>query len=704
MQRDKPFWFNCVKVSIIINLIFIKLTLCQSQLNRTENVTKFHGLSKNITMDISPESKLKLLVEPNNVTDSLLLNSDSENDRRCTERSNLKALYESKKKNYLSLINSDRNRILSQMQTVNEIIDSFSKTLNKKESRVTRSTVSRPKCSISKVKLENLQKEIQSIISNTTSKSEADRKCTLNFDDDNCQNLMKTIQCGLGHIKDGYLEAMSNQGSAKEVAKWKNAFDQLSHKFEKEKDNLIQSLSHEHQLELDKLHKEMQNLGKLLNTALENLEVNTAELCVMEIVQGLITEAVDHFKELRSTTMSVIVKQAYNHHKHSNPDEIDRVINISDFIQRLPQNGKVEAMQTFYKEMKEKEHLNSIRVLILNYTFGKSAISDSKITNEILKFIDPILSSFSDVIAFNRKDSEFNQFLRLKFGNYFNYYSKKIITNACSKQSPDETKRLKNILENIRNFPYYDQVADGISHLNGYIISHNLLENRNTLSLIYYINYFKTKLSASNNTKLIENLVEKLGNELDKLPKQMVNFIVRPNGCKLRNKAYLQYLYADGRFLLWSDIGSDRHNVFLWKWQTATDPAGILEPESKWKFETSNNCETFTLKNVQYNEYLYVSNNWDNIGTTNPKREVFTKQQPDDISQAEWEIVPRNGGQYFTLKNVFKNEYFHADSLDDGVFMGIRFYKDNGRRRVFTLKTGVPTGDLWRASLWEIQC
>ncbi|XP_044736329.1 uncharacterized protein LOC123298401 [Chrysoperla carnea] len=684
MHGDKQFRLN-FKIPIIITLIIINLTLFQCQSND-------NGLSEKFTADECPESNKRHLAPTNGLNDSVL-NSDVEDDQN-TDPRELMFLYESLKLNHSSFINNKRILISMQMDTIKEIIGSI---VDKENTTQTgedepQTQSSRVKCNITKEKLDNLQKEIKAILTNTTAgENNGGSKCTLDFDDtNNCNNVMKTIQCGFDHIRNAFLDALTNEGSAKEFAQLKNAYDKLKDEFEKEKEDLKQSLSQDYQLKLDQLTKIMQDLGSKLNQALEKLEKNTGDLCVIEIVGGIITEAVDHFKQLTLTSMSEIVTRAYNFNKKSSPEELNRVAYIAEFLARLPEKGKADALKTFFKRMKEMKHLNSVRVLILNYSYIKSEFSDSEITKEIEPLIDRYVADFIDVISYNRKNSVFSQFINLYCGNFFNAYSHKIYDSALIRDNPKERVLFKNIIDSINNFPYYDQTVDGLSHVNDFMVKRKL-ENHNTLKLIYYVNELTTKLEKKEKTKLVASLIKKLENIIEKLPGHAVNIVSKVNrinvNCQIKNRAYPdEYLEVDT-----FRMDLVKRKSFLWRLNFP--PTGYGRTGSRWRLESTNNFDSFTIKHVGHDEYLYGVNNTDAKADIRP---ICTWKHQDPIAeQAYWEFAPRNEGQYFTLRNVFYQEYLYAHEAPS---------RDNKSRDVFCYRYGKPGGDMWKASYWEIIC
>ncbi|XP_044732713.1 uncharacterized protein LOC123295433 [Chrysoperla carnea] len=642
MYEANLLWFNWSKISIIIILIVINLTLNQCQLNGT-------------------------VIEAENVTYSLLLNNEINNNSSIL-KINLMDPDELKIKKYSSVMENDRTQILNQLDSITEIINSILDMINGNETSVPpQAPSSRPKCNVTKEKLERVQKEIKSMISNITDINEGDSKCTLNFDNtDNCNNLVKTILCGLNHVKKGFHDALLDGGSDQQVTKWKNAFDALTKKFEQEKDDLIQSLSHKHQLELDKLQKEIHNLRKQLITKEENI----IELCVVQIAVGQTQKAVDHFLELSTTPASIIVKKAYHFNDYTNPDELERLANIDQFILLLPQiEMQRDALKTFFNEMKVNTHLKTIRVLIINHTYKNSLLSRNEIPDEINKNTDLILSEFFEALAYNKNDSKFNQFIRLSLGRYFNMYSFNLLNRVLNNKALNETIRIKNILDSIRRFPC-DHAAEGLLYVNYYMISNNLIyDNTNALKLAYYVNYFN-KICNTENTKI------KLKNIRKKLPEHVVGFIdhISHHRCRLKNSAHNYYLMGgnvmDNKVLIGSLKQPAKLTESLW-----------------WEFETSNNCESFTIKQSDY--YLSPIKN---DKSNKPRRPVRTY---NTVEQSSWEIIPRKGGSY-SIKNIHFNEYLFADSV-------MSFF-ENGDN-VYTWKNELPTnGWLWDVSLWEPEC
>ncbi|XP_044730822.1 uncharacterized protein LOC123293896 [Chrysoperla carnea] len=194
------------------------------------------------------------------------------------------------------------------LQQFDSIINGL-KTFEEELKPVPGTMTARPKCEVTKEKLENLKKEIVESLKGVSDEDPV--KCTLDLiGSDNCNDLTKMILCGVKQLKSGFAK-VSKSGSIKEITKWRNAYEKLSEKYEKEIEDLKQTLSQEYQLKLDKIQNEFQDLNKKLNIALERLQATRFDFCILAIKTGNIESALDHAKYFNLYLMSQIIKEVY---------------------------------------------------------------------------------------------------------------------------------------------------------------------------------------------------------------------------------------------------------------------------------------------------------------------------------------------------------------------------------------------------------
>src|SRR5699024_12754394 len=97
------------------------------------------------------------------------------------------------------------------------------------------------------------------------------------------------------------------------------------------------------------------------------------------------------------------------------------------------------------------------------------------------------------------------------------------------------------------------------------------------------------------NYKIIDTEMyqSKMSNLKSSLPHAVMRLVWHGDSCRIRNKYWNEYLYADER-----TYDSKQRYVFSWI------PKGTRD-EDVWAFRTVANGETFTIVNKHHNEYLY---------------------------------------------------------------------------------------------------
>ena len=241
----------------------------------------------------------------------------------------------------------------------------------KRKVRETPKLVKIPKCAVSIKELIELNKAIESALSNVTNTIRP-INCELNFgnSDNNCVELMKQIQCGVNHMKNSYVKQSTT--SLTEINKLTIAYEDLYNKYINLIDVVKKSVADAHKQELDKLQAEIHELGNILNIKLEQLKEITRKICVSEIHSGKIANAIEHYKELNDISkINKIIETSYTDY-----GKIDNVKNILEFILYLPNiNHKIEAVQTLFIQMEQNNHLYSHQGFLFKHALSQSILS-----------------------------------------------------------------------------------------------------------------------------------------------------------------------------------------------------------------------------------------------------------------------------------------------------------------------------------------
>lgn len=249
----------------------------------------------------------------------------------------------------------------------------------------------RPQCTVSRDKLTSLNEEIKRALSNAGDGGTSN--CNLNTaNPNNCNELVTLIQCGVNHMRNGFMAAIANSASLHEVNKWKNAYDDLSEKHERDIDNVRASVSEEYERKIDGLKTDLQNLRRALNQALERLARTTLDLCISEVSSGQTATAISKFKELQDNTkLTEIVRSVY-----ANYGKAEQVENIVNFVRGLPScNQDRIAYPALAQIMKENNHFFGSPEVLIFYPAVKTCMSSTSLENELEASTNSVLDAWA---------------------------------------------------------------------------------------------------------------------------------------------------------------------------------------------------------------------------------------------------------------------------------------------------------------------
>jgi hypothetical protein len=202
--------------------------------------------------------------------------------------------------------------------------------------------------------------------------------------------------------------------------------------------------------------------------------------------------------------------------------------------------------------------------------------------------------------------------------------------------------------------------------------SENEIYSSKTLALAAKV---KAAMEGSGNSE--ETL--SLYNDFKKDLPTSVRILIWGENTHIYNRQYSkEYMYAvyDG-----GSYDSQRRIVFMWT------PGG-RHSQGQWEFSTENNGETFLIKSLEYQEYLYAAA--DSYAYDSSRRRVFTWRS-DTCNGCEWyvEIVSDNE---IRLKFKTFDEYLYGG--EDST------WQNSERRNIFTWRPNRNCDDtcVWRLS------
>lgn len=158
----------------------------------------------------------------------------------------------------------------------------------------------------------------------------------------------------------------------------------------------------------------------------------------------------------------------------------------------------------------------------------------------------------------------------------------------------------------------------------------------------------------------------------------IVRSIVWGDKVALYNKKHNEYLYAYYDAMVYSD--GSRRPVYTWR------PGGSAEKEGFWKFDSTDGGKTFSIKNTNFNEYLYAA---------------VSKYDSNLRNTATWKPPCPDKVCFWQIEFLGDNEIriFNAEHLEEKlVAAGDSYAHDKDRRNVFTGKASSDE-HVWRVEL-----
>lgn len=379
---------------------------------------------------------------------------------------------------------SEVNEILLQFDKIQNDLNGLfvmQKSDNSDLKRKVRSPFSkRTVCNVSKDKLTNLQNAINNHILNSNTLPYSSSNCEYSSTSDDCNELIKLIQCGVNKLKDKFIESTTNQVSYTKFLSLKNAYEDMIRKYNSVQDDLTKSVTQKYQREIDALKVNIQTLSNSLNKAINRLQIQTVDLCISEINSGKIDSAVSRYKELSDDSLlPTIIEKSYNYlgdfEIYNFNKRIENFDNLVEFIRKLQYVYELAIGFTkLYETMRINDHLSSPKMLI--FAEMVQEVLDFSNFNEIPeKYQNSLKSTSANTCAckivsnwatkiLNNDYEVILTFAKNKMTRYqssFRLYLPSIINYAYSA----DVNIFNKILTFIDNLPYIEQMCVGLSAL-----------------------------------------------------------------------------------------------------------------------------------------------------------------------------------------------------------------------------------------------
>ncbi|XP_014255264.1 uncharacterized protein LOC106669915 isoform X1 [Cimex lectularius] len=160
-----------------------------------------------------------------------------------------------------------------------------------------------------------------------------------------------------------------------------------------------------------------------------------------------------------------------------------------------------------------------------------------------------------------------------------------------------------------------------------------------------FANAFKNIMSYPNLNLVSYELIQRLKEYNMKLNPSIRNAVFLDRVC-IKNIDSREFLYAS------SSIYDHNRSVI-------TQNLRSNDVGSEWKILKANEYETFRIKSLKYNEYLYV-----NRDELNQCHQVFTWTTGELLKESKWKMIPFNDS--VILKAVHSNENLHTQNNEEG--------------------------------------
>lgn len=532
------------------------------------------------------------------------------------------------------------------LQTYSEMFDT-AKYLEKSSTRSLRRPRSvlswTTQCFSSKDNLTSLKNGINNVLSKVVG---SQNSCELfsNVTKD-CNEIVNLIQCGINRLDNGFLKTTNE--SLSDVIKRENAYKILFEKSLEEVGNIQKLLIKDHWFVSNKL--KLASIQELTNIAVNLKELlikQKSKLCIFEITNSNIKNAIEYYKELENSTLHlpVIIEEAYT--------QEDNLPNVIKFIYNLHLvSQKSIGYKILVEKIAEKGQLTSSNMIIMDYYVKQENYGELKGIKQMLTiFVDNVINDW--IYRIHRYN--YWGHIKLFAVKYPNEFSS-IIDNFIRKFYGNNVSNAGWIIKNFPKSFSIQITAEGFISLYSEMERNQHLDSYELVQLAYAI---KKCIEITNLPKQLQ-----IFNSLyyTKIPRAVRTILSLK--CMLKNKKWDEYLYAAANDLAFD---YERRRVFTWR------PGDSPGRDGHWLFESEDGV-TFRIKNMYYHEYLYAA--YDNIAYDSIRRRVFTWRP--GYREGSWKIKPMDNGRYITLLSTEYNEYLYPDGM----------YIFNGRRRnVFTYR------------------
>ncbi|XP_046403458.1 uncharacterized protein LOC124169038 isoform X1 [Ischnura elegans] len=523
-------------------------------------------------------------------------------------------------------------------------------------------------CEIEQDTLINLRNELQVTLEQPH--EGGSNNCQLNFDSDRCEELIKLVQCGYSHLRNGFLLAVRKNMS--EVVLMSKTIAEFKEKYMRLLDSIKRSHSQEYNMMKTKLETELQEQKNLLNAWISLLKEQKIKSCISEISSGKIESAVQDFKSLNDlSVLSKIIRSVYS--EYGNLSEIDNIVN---FIRKLPGCAPDRvAYPVLFDEMHKKNHLSSPNVLIVD-SAARICMGETFMKPYVRDFID----AWAHKVSINNDKAHIIDFARKHW-----YAFRAILPNLIDKAYRNVLNNVENVIMFVHELPYIQDDAIGYSSLFNKMRSNGHVNSYQTLILAYKV---KECMHMNNYPRIEQHYRDMFTTLRSNLPNSVIGLIWSSrNSCTIINVHYGEYLS------IYKEVGVFFGPFHPISYQVFNVQTFNLVPtdENKyfyWELHMLEEGKYFKIKNKHIKMFLHSSET-----KYNSEGHYIGGGNCGDCVESKWRLKPE--GDNFLIWSPSHEGYLYADYAKEN---------DGGRFVFGWSQRSIPDSTKMEIMRWRIVC
>ncbi|XP_046406135.1 uncharacterized protein LOC124171035 [Ischnura elegans] len=533
-------------------------------------------------------------------------------------------------------------------------------------------------CEIEQVTLINLRNELEATLEQLN--EGGSNNCQLNFDSDKCEELIKLVQCGYSHLRDGFIAARENMS---EVVLMGKSIAEFKEKYMRLLDDKIKFHSQEYNQKIVKFKTEVQELQNLLNTSISLLKEQRIKSCISEIGSGKIESAIQDFNSLNDdSVLAKIIRSVYGEY-----ETLSQIDNIVNFIKQLPSCVQHNIAYTvLLDEMRKKDHLSSPNVLIVAHA-AKSCMGETFMK----PYVRGVIDAWAHKVRINKDNAYIIDFDRKHWDEF-----RANLPDLIDKAYVNELSNVENVIMFVRQLPYIEDGIIGYSSLFNKMRSNGHVGSYQTLILANIIKEYMEMTNYPNVKQYYKDMFNTLRSNLPNSVKGLI--WSSRNGCKIYNPYYGEYLsvykpppplhlylnpVASLAVASWAiySLSSAKYKI------RTRDLVPTDNDDFHWELDMLEKGKYFKIKNIHHDFFLLSSDE-----KYNSERRHLGYGTCGHCVDTKWRLEPE--GDNFLIRSLSHDNYLYAD-YNKG---------NNGKRFVFGWSSNSIPDSVKKERRWRIVC